>query len=127
MLLGESKIIDLVIGAIIFGLGLLYLALQDRDMEKLTNTVNEALMEQENLYQQHSDININNISDEELCAIIMGYREYPIVIDGVIMLTDEMDSEKYLSMIKEGYYSKSYTYDSNNEMIQMIFKYADSV
>jgi hypothetical protein len=67
------------------------------------------------------------VSEDELYAIIMGYREYPIVIDGQIIDTDGNDYEYYFSLIRDGFYRKNYSYDTNHKVVQVIFTYAGTL
>lgn len=121
MLFGEAKIVDFMIGVVIFGSALLYLFAQYRTNEYFNNVLEDQVLEQKNLYQQTSDVTINLISDEEMKSIIMGYREYPIVLEGTMITTDDMDFDKNLLLIKDDLYIKSYKCNTDNEIIQIIY------
>lgn len=114
---------EVVVGGLLIALGLLYLSAQFKTIDKLINIANETLLDDENIYQQHSNVTRNTISDDELCAIVMGYREYPIVIDGVTISTDGNDYDYYLSLIKDGSFTKKYQCNSNNQIVQIIYVY----
>lgn len=121
MVFFKSHMLEMVIGILLFGAALFYLTAQTVAVDQLTKKVRDMALENNELYQQYNDTNINYVSDEELYAIMMGYREYPIVIDGVIMNTDVENYEEYISLIKDGNYRKSYQCDSENEITQIIF------
>lgn len=110
-------------GAILFGTGLLFLIAQYTSTTQLLNIASQTQMESKDLYQQENNTNINNISDNELYAIIIGYREYPIIIDGNVIKTDETDYEYCFSLIRKGYYVKSYECNEDNEIIRIIYTY----
>lgn len=112
---------EMIIGAIVLVLGLFYLVSQVKAMNRLTDIVSNEIMENRDLYQQSNDISIDKVSDEELYATIMGYREYPIIIDGNLIDTEGTDYEVYSSYIKDDYYRKSYEYDSKHFIRQIVF------
>lgn len=124
MRLSVINILELVIGAILLGAGLLYLTSQYRAVDHLSDIVNEKVLGNDEIYQQYQYIEISQVPDEQLYAFIMGYREYPIMIDGVTMSVDETDFERYLSLVKEGIYKKSYKCDSNNNIEKILFTYS---
>lgn len=117
------NVLETIVGGLLIVLGMAYMYAQSQSVDKLTNIVNEAMIKDEHIYQQNNSVNINKISDDELYAVMMGYREYPIFIDGVSISTDSNDFDYYSSLIKEGYYTKSYQCDSNNNITQIIYTY----
>jgi hypothetical protein len=119
----ELNIFDIIVGAILLGLGLLYLISQYRVTKELTDKANDIVLENNELYQQYSNIDGNLISDDELYAITMGYREYPIVIDGITIATDNDNYEYNLTLIKDGFYKKSYECNAENEILRIIYSY----
>lgn len=119
-----TNIFEMMIGAILIALGLFYLTAQCKAVDQLTDRVTETVIDNSGLYQQYNYVDINRVSKAELYAIVMGYHEYPIIIDGVFIPIDENNYEYYLSLIKNGYYIKSYEYDSKNEIIQIVYRYA---
>lgn len=124
MNISENNMVDIFIGAILLGLGLLYLTTQYNAVDRLTRIADEMELGSENIYQQYNDDNITQISDEELYTIMIGYRDYPISIDGTVIAPGDIDYTKYLSIIKDGFYSKSYLYNSSNEIIQIVYTYS---
>lgn len=115
--------IELLIGAILIGLGLLYLMSQYRVLSRLSDVITQDIIEDSNVFQQHSNIYIQKISHEEIYAVIMGYRDYPIMIDKNVVPQNELDYELYFSYIKDGYYQKEYSYDENRNLIIIKFSY----
>lgn len=122
----SSEIYDLLTGTIIFGFGLLFLSFQSKSTQDLIAAVEEQILEQGDLYQQYSNVDINLITDDELYAIIMGIREFPIVIDGKLIDVGENDYDLYFSYVKEGYYIKSYGFDRWHNISQILFTFAGS-
>ena len=119
-----ADIFELLIGALLLGLGLLYLTSQSRTTEGFIKIVENELIETEDLYGQYSTADINLVSSHELYAVIIGNREFPIVIDGNIIEPDKNDYSLYFSCIKEGKYNKSYRFDQKHNIIQIIYEYA---
>ncbi len=113
--------LEMMVGAILLALGIIYLTIQAKSIEQMNNLISNHLMENEEIFQQENDNDINRISDGELYAIIMGYREYPIMIDGNLIEPEGTEYEKYLSYIQEGYYIKSYLFDSFHYIKQLVF------
>ncbi len=120
----ETNLIETLLGAIILGLGLVYLAAQYQGTEKLSSIALEIELGNENLYQQYHKNSIRQISMEELYSVLIGFREYPISIDGTLIAPDDMDYTKYISLIKEGYYTKSYLYNDTRDIIMILYTYA---
>lgn len=119
----ETNIADIIIGALILGLGLLYLTTQYKLTEEVTEIAEGTVLQENNLYQQFNDDNISRITDEELYAILMGYREYPIKIDDTVIAAGDMDYSKYISFIREGYYLKSYVYNPADNINQIVYTF----
>lgn len=116
-------IFEMIAGAVLLGMGLLYLSSQYRIMDRLSETVKKEIIQEEDIYQQYHDIHLNQVSKEELYALIMGYREYPIVIDGTAIYPDDMENEAYIPLIKDGQYKKEYVYDANHNITKIVFSY----
>jgi hypothetical protein len=113
----------MIFGAILLAFGLIYLMKQENSLNRLINIVNEDVLENEVIYQQSNEQNMNLVSEETLYAIVMGYREYPITIDRTIIETDGTDYENYFTLIKEGYYQKIYEYDDYHNIKQVNYIY----
>lgn len=120
------NMMEMIIGVILIGIGLLYLASQCKIVNQLTDEVTEALLDNSGLYQQNIYVDINRVSKAELFAVVMGYREYPIMIDKITIPVDENNYEYYLSLICDGYYIKNYEYNSKNEIIRIVYSYVDA-
>lgn len=119
-----SNSIEIILGAIILGLGLLHLTSQARTTDRLIETVLERELEEDKLYQQRQEVDLGQVADEELYALVMGYREYPITIDGNVIPADGVDYESYFTLIREGYYTKQYVYDGQHHIYQIVFTYS---
>ena len=119
----RNHIMELLVGFLMFGIGLMYLNREYLIVKELTNIVSDKVLDSQELYQQHNTESLKQMSSKELCAIVMGYREYPIVIDGTIMGIDAENYEDYLAIIQNGYYAKSYEYDSENKIIRIVYHY----
>lgn len=115
---------EIVIGAVILGLGLLYLTYQSKAADRMIEVAKSEVIESGDLYQQYSAVDINLISYHELYAIIMGIREFPIIIDGNVVEVDGNDYNTYFSYIREGYYRKTYNYDAKHDIKQIVFTYS---
>jgi len=114
---------EMIVGAILMGVALVYLSFQFKAINNLTGVVKNVVLEDESLYQQGDYIDIGSVSDEELAAVTMGYREYPIVIDGVVIKVDGVDYEYYLELIREGFYKKTYGLNAIHEIVQIVYTY----
>lgn len=113
-------VIELILGALLLGIGLLYLASQHRALSRLTDIIALRRVEDNNVFQQYNITNINQVSDEEVYASIMGYREYPIMIDDNIVPVNGYDYALYFSYIKDGNYKKEYQYNESKGSIKLI-------
>lgn len=118
-----TNVIELLIGAILIGLGLLYLTSQYKALSRLTDIITQETIEDSNVFQQYSDITIKQISNDEVYAAIMGYREYPIMVDDNLIPQNGQDYELYFSYIKNGIYIKKYQYDSNRNILMIVFSH----
>lgn len=116
-----TNIIEMIIGAILLGLGLLYLSAQSRTVDRLIGIANEDVLAEGDLYQQFNNVDISQVSYEELVSIVIGYRDYPIVIDGHVIPTDGNDYDYYFTLISGGYYTKSYVFDAGHNLVQIIY------
>lgn len=117
------NVIELLIGAILIGLGLIYLSSQYRSLFNLTDIISREIIEDSNLYQQYNDISINKISSDEVYAAIMGDREYPIMVDEFIIPQNGQSYQLYFTYIKNGAYLKEYRHDKNRNIIMIVFSY----
>ncbi len=115
---------ELILGALLLGLGLLYLASQEERADRLLHVAMERVIEDQAINQQYNEIDINQVRDTELYAMIMGYREYPIVIDGQVIAPDGNDYPTYFGYIRKGSYTKSYRYDSGHKIMWIEYTYA---
>ncbi len=119
-----SELGEMLLGIIIFGLGLLYLTSQELTTERLINAANERALEEGGLYQQCNEIVTGLVPGKELYAVIMGYREYPITIDGEVIPPDGIDFERYFGLLKSGSYIKRYVYDTQHVLIRIDFNHS---
>lgn len=118
-----THVIELIIGAILIGLGLLYLSSQYRTLSNLTDIVTLDITEDTKVIGQYDNTNILHVSDKDVYAVIMGYREYPIMVDDNVIPLNGQDYSLYFSYIKEGSYTKSYGYDSDRNIVMILFSY----
>lgn len=118
-----TNVIELLIGAILIGLGLLYMTSQYRVLSKLTEFITHETIEDSNVFQQYSDINLEQVTDSEVYATIMGYREYPIMVDENLVPLHGQDYEIYFSYVKNGHYKKEYRHDANRNISMIIFSH----
>ena len=115
--------LEMIFGAILLVSGLFYLMQREKSLDILINGISERMIGTDNLRQEYNAADLSRISDEALCAIVMGYREYPITIDGMLMEEEEYDYESYFILIKDGYYQKRYQYDSEHKIKQVDYEY----
>ncbi|NLL73642.1 MAG: hypothetical protein GX237_08965 [Clostridiales bacterium] len=118
-----SHITEILIGTILIGLGFVYLTLQFRALSHLTDIITYKIIEDGNLFGQYNDIKLDYVTDKDLYAILMGYREYPIRIDSNLVPISGQDYQLYFSYIKEGNYIKDYKYDEDGHIIMIEFTY----
>ena len=118
-----TSVMEFLLGAILLCLGLLYLEAQYKDLSILTFAIAGERIKDSKVLQQYNHVNTNQVSDEELYAIIMGYRQYPIIIDEYIVPFNGYDFELYFTYIKDGYYKKEYRYESNRSIIMIHYTY----
>lgn len=119
----STNVIELIIGAILMGLGLLFLSVQYTTLEELTDITIDKVIEDKEMYQQYQSLSYHQITDEELYAAIMGYREYPITIDEKLIPINPNDYSLYLSYVKEGTYEKHYIYDADRKIVQIVYEF----
>lgn len=112
---------EMIFAVILFAFGLIYLHEQEKSLNHLINMVNDEVIETKDIYQQRNEIDLNVLSDENLYAIIMGYREYPIIINKTEISMDGTDYDYYFTLIKEGNYQRSYEYDAVHNIIKVIY------
>ncbi|MGF7142536.1 hypothetical protein HNQ56_000954 [Anaerotaenia torta] len=115
------NLLEMICGAFFLAMGLLYLGKQEKNMNHLISAVNNMLLETESIYQEYNVINGSQISKEKLYAVIIGYREYPITIDGVLITAEEQDYEYYFTLIRSRFYKKQYEFDENQKIKQVDF------
>lgn len=118
-----THVIEIIIGAILIGLGLLYLSSQYRVLSNLMDIVTISITEDNKIHQQYDNTNILQVTDKDVYTAIMGYREYPIMVDDNVVLLKVQDYELYFSYIKEGNYRKDYRYDANRNIVMILFSY----
>ncbi len=121
---GVMNLLEMGLGALILGLGLLCLVSQERMADRLINVAADRILREEDIYQQYHAPGIKQVSEEELHAVLMGYREHPIRIDGSIIPPDGTDYTDYFLLIKDGLYNKEYIYNTEHEIVQVIYTYA---
>lgn len=113
----------MIFGVILLAFGLLYLFGQERSLNRLIDTVNDKVVETKDIYQQDNDVKTNIVTDENLYAIVMGYREYPITIDGTEISKEGIDYDYYFTLIKSGSYQKSYDFDAVHNITKVNYTY----
>lgn len=114
----------MIIGAILMCLGLIYLKAQSVTTNNLIEKVSDDVADgKDSVYQQQSNADRSLVSDEELYAMIMGYRDCPIIIDGNEIDPDGDDLGTYITYIKDGVYLKKYSYDANHDIEKISFTY----
>lgn len=116
-------VFEILIGAFLIGLGLLYLFSQQKTLSQLTEVVAEDIIEDSGVYQQYNDIFAENIPHDYLYATIMGYKEYPIMVDENFIPQNGQDYELYFSYIKKGYYKKIYVFGESRKIQLIMFVY----
>ncbi len=115
------NLLEMICGALFLAMGLLYLGKQEKNLNHLISAVNRRLLETESIYPEYNVINGSQISKENLYAVIIGYREYPITIDGVLIPAEEQDYEYYFTLIRSRFYKKKYEFDENQRIKQVDF------
>lgn len=118
-----EHMLEIIIGVILFVLAMIYLTSQNTDLNCLTDLVQENLIERDTIYQQEADSYPLFVTHTHLYAIMMGYREYPIMIEGRLLEANNSDYEEIISLIKEGNYEKHYEFNEYHEIQSVIFKY----
>ena len=117
------NVIEMLIGSILIGLGLIYLMSQYKALSGLTDILTGKIIEDDKIIRQYSKSALDRVTHAELCASIMGYREYPIMVDDNLIPTDRQDYELYFSYIKTGVYKKENLYDDNRNIIMLKFTF----
>ena len=115
-------VIELLLGALLLGLGLLYLESQYRALSRLSDATTLSKIEDKHIFEQCGLTDINQVSDKEVYAI-MGYRQYPIMVDDFLLPINGHDYELYFTYIKSGYYKKKYQYDENRRIVMILYTY----
>lgn len=119
-------IIEAILGAFLIGLGLIYLQSQQEALRRLTDIINQHIIEDKKVYQQYNVVDINLVSDKEVYAALMGYREYPIMIDDNIVPLNGREYDLYFTYIKKGYYKKEYKYEANRRIAMILYTYVNT-
>jgi hypothetical protein len=114
---------EAILGAVILTVGLFHLMKQEEGLNTLIDTVNYSLLQQEELDQQPVEARNDLITNEEMVIVLTGYREYPINMDGTVIEVDDTDYDTYIALIKDGYYLKSYSYDTSRQINQVNYSY----
>ena len=114
---------EAILGAVILTVGLFHLMKQEEGMNTLIDTVNYSLLQQEELDQQPEEARNDLITNEEMVIVLLGYREYSINMDGTVIEVDDTDYDTYIALIKDGYYLKSYGYDTSRQINQVNYSY----
>lgn len=120
-----TNIIEMILGAVLISLSLIYLISQYFALQSLIDIISQDIINDSGIYQQYSLVDMVQVSDEELCATIMGYREYPIMVDENLILANEYDYKKILEYVKAGQYTKEYNYDDDRKIIMIRYSYLD--
>lgn len=123
----ETNVLEIVMGAILLGLGLLYLMSQYSAEMKLIHIAMSNELETTDVYQQVNDTDSNFVSGSELLTVLIGYRDYPVVVDGKTVNPEDVNYEEYISLVKDGYYSKSYEYNTSHEICKVIYTHSVAV
>ncbi len=118
----EMNIFEILIGAILLGLGLLFLKSQYTLEKNLISIALSHELETLDIFQQ-TDYADNKVSDNELLAVLIGYRDYSVIIDGRTVHQEEVVYEDYISFVREGYYMKNYEYNAKHEISKVIYTY----
>lgn len=118
-----NHIFELLLGALLISLGLLYLMSQYKALTYLTEAITLKTIEDNIVYQQYSDTDINYLSDEEVCGAIMGHRDYPIMVDDNFVPQNAYDYTLYFSYLKDGNYKKEYQYNTNRHVVMIKYTY----
>ncbi len=121
-----TNVIELLIGGILIGLGLLYLSSQYKALSRLTEIISKDIIEDNKLYPQYSFTNTNQVTDGELYSAIMGPREYPIMVDENPIPANGHDYGLYFTYIKTGDYKKEYYYDESRNIIMVVYSYLNT-
>lgn len=120
---GVEHTLEIIIGTTLFVLAMIVLTSQKRELNRLTDLVQENLIRRDTIYQQEKEIDSLYVSHTHLYAIMMGYREYPIVIEDVLVEANDTDYETIISLIKEGNYEKHYEFNEYHEIQSICFRY----
>jgi hypothetical protein len=89
----------------------------------LRDIISLQIIEDKKVYQQYYPATTMLISDEDLYASLMGYREYPIMIDDNIIPLKGQDYELYFTYIRTGSYRKEYQYDAYRNIEMIVYTY----
>lgn len=118
-----THIIEMLIGAILIGLGLLYLSSQYRTLSRLTDVMSQETIKDNNVLQQYNNTDILQVTDKDVYAAIIGYREYPMMVDANVIPLIGKDYGLYFSYVRNGNYKKDYRYDADRNIIMILFTY----
>ena len=115
------NVIEVLIGAILTCLGLIYLMTQYKALSKMTDMLNEKIIEDHKIIQQYNPNTEEHATHSEIIAAIIGYREYPIMVNNNLIPVDGKDYDLYFSYIRNGLYKKGYKFDDNRKITMIIF------
>lgn len=116
-------VIELLLGVLLIGLGLLYLNSQYKALTHLVDILALQTIEDSKVYQQYSFVTMDQVSDEEVLSTIMGYREYPIMVDSNVIPLNGHNYELYFTYLRDGYYKKEYQYEANRRIVMILYTY----
>lgn len=117
------NVIEMIIGVILFGLGLIFLISNQKALSKVTKKINIEIIEKENLIMQSNVVDTEIALHTEIIAAIMGYKDYPIMVDNNVIPSNGQDYEKYFSYVKNGYYEKTYKLDEERNIEMIIYTF----
>jgi len=114
---------EMLIGAVLFGLSLIYLMTHYKALSGLTNLLTEEAIKDNSAIQQYNSNALDQVNHAEIYAAIMGYREYPIMVDDNLIPVNGDEYELYFSYIKNGLYKKQYQYDANRNIEMIVYSF----
>lgn len=121
-----THITEILLGAVLTGLGLIYLISQYKALSDLADMLTEKITENSRIIPQYSNSNPDLVTEAELYSAIMGYRDYPVMIDGNLIPAEGQDYELYFSYIREGLYKKEYRFDEDRNIIMIKYSHTET-
>jgi len=116
-------VIEILLGVVLLCLGMMYLSSRQEALMRLTGSVIRGWTRDRSIVQQYNNSDIYKVADEEVCAAIMGYRQYPIMVDGMLIPADGYDYDLYFECIKDGYYRKEYRFSKEGHITMIMYTY----